>query len=113
MWRHPKYYKELRKRNKLDQAISNSHVIKDSSDRLERAPWSGPQASSFKHQTSSIKRQAHRDSSIKRQASSVEAQASSFKPQASSSMIREPRKSFTVPGPRASTMINVLLGCFT
>jgi hypothetical protein len=22
MWRHPKYYKELRKRNKLDQAIS-------------------------------------------------------------------------------------------
>ena len=22
MWKHPKYYKELRKRNKLDQAIS-------------------------------------------------------------------------------------------
>jgi len=24
MWRHPKYYKELRKRNKSDQAISNN-----------------------------------------------------------------------------------------
>ena len=25
MFRHPKYYKELRKRNKLDQAISYEH----------------------------------------------------------------------------------------
>ena len=40
-FKHPKYYKELRKRNKLDQAISDSHVIKDSSDRLERAPDPG------------------------------------------------------------------------
>ena len=27
MWRHPKYYKELRKRNKLDQAISESKTV--------------------------------------------------------------------------------------
>jgi hypothetical protein len=63
-----------------------------------------PQASSFKHQA----QQASRP-----QASSPKQQASSFKPQASSSMILEPRKSFTVPGPRAWTMINVLCGCFT
>ena len=54
-----------------------------------------------------------RSSSSKRQASSVEAQASSVKPQATSSMMREPRKSFTSPEPRAWTMINVLCGCFT
>ena len=58
MWRHPKYYKELRKlRNKSDQAISDSHVIKDSSDRLERAPGPGlkQQAASSKPQASSTK----------------------------------------------------------
>ena len=41
VFKHPNYYKELRKRNKSDQAISDSHVIKDSSDRLERAPGPG------------------------------------------------------------------------
>ena len=58
MFRHPNYYKELRKlRNKLDQAISDSHVIKDSSDRLERATGPGPkpQASSVKPQAASDK----------------------------------------------------------
>ena len=51
--------------------------------------------------------------SSKPQASSPKHKGSSSKPQASSSMIREPRKSFTVLGPRASAMINVLCGCFT
>ena len=56
MFHHPKYYKELRKRNKLDQVISNSYVIKDSSDKLERAPDPGlkPQASSSKPQATEI-----------------------------------------------------------
>ena len=109
MWRHPKYYKELRKlRNKLDQAISDSHVIKDSSDRLERATGPGP-----KLQATSNKPQAASSEKNRPQASSPKQQASSSKPQASSSMILEPRKSFTVPEPRASTMINVLCGCFT
>jgi len=69
MFRHPKYYKELRKlRNKSDQVISDSHVIKDSSDRLERAPGQGLklQASSDKLQASSSKL--------------VKPQATSFKP---------------------------------
>ena len=46
MFRHPKYYKELRKRNKLDQAISG-----DAHDgERERAPGPGPkpQATSYK-----------------------------------------------------------------
>ena len=46
MWRHPKYYKELRKRNKLDQVISSDTATAAS----ERAPGPGPkpQASSYK-----------------------------------------------------------------
>ena len=64
MWRHPKYYKELRKRNKLDQAISpEAH-----DGERERAPGPGlteTQASSGKRQAPSNKRQA---SSRKRQA---------------------------------------------
>ena len=103
MFRHPKYYKELRdagnelaKRNavKEDLACSGSSPARNKSDQVisnaeataasERAPGPG-----------------------------LKPQASSSKPQASSSKILEPRKSFTVPGPRASAMINVLCGCFT
>ncbi len=54
MWRHPKYYKELRKRNKSDQVISET---KPTGER-ERAPGQGlskkPQALSHKHQATSI-----------------------------------------------------------
>jgi len=32
MWRHPKYYKELRKRNKSDQAISHANSTRGPSD---------------------------------------------------------------------------------
>jgi len=88
MFRHPKYYKELRKRNKeearaqlkvpssnLDQAISpEAH-----DGERERAPGPGP------------KPQAPSESSNKPQASSPKQQASSSKPQASSSKILEPR----------------------
>ena len=56
MWHHPKYYKELRKRNKLDQAISSEAH----DGERERAPGPGlkPQASSGKLQAASHKRQA-------------------------------------------------------
>ena len=66
MFRHPKYYKELRKRNKSDQVISNAEATAAS----ERAPGPGlkPQASSSKPQASSTK--------------SIKPQATSFKPQA-------------------------------
>ena len=49
VFRHPKYYKELRKRNKLDQVISSE--VHDGA--RERAPGPGP-----KRQASSTKLQA-------------------------------------------------------
>ena len=73
-FKHPKYYKELRKRNKSDQVISKEPATAGN----QRSSWSGPKASSFKQQ-------AQRDSSFKRQASSDEQQASSDKPDAASS----------------------------
>ena len=57
MFRHPKYYKELRKlRNKSDQVISETKPTGDG----ERAPGQGlkPQAPSDKQQAASHKRQA-------------------------------------------------------
>jgi hypothetical protein len=79
MFRHPKYYKELRKlRNKLDQVISDEA----STEATSVHPDPGP-----KPQASSSKPQAPSESSIKPQASSPKQQASSSKPQASSSKI--------------------------
>ena len=79
MFRHPKYYKELRKRNKeearaqlkvpssnLDQAIS----LRSHDGERERAPDPGP-----KQQASSIKRQALKASGSKHQAPSSKHQA--------------------------------------
>ena len=70
-FKHPKFYKELRKRNKLDQVISKQQATASST----RAPDPGlkPQASSHKHQAPS-------DSSQELQASSPKQQASSDKP---------------------------------
>ena len=68
MWRHPKYYKELRKlRNKLDQAISpEAH-----DGERERAPGPGP------------KQQAASDSQVVNQVKlSSQSQAASTKLQA-------------------------------
>ena len=66
MFRHPKYYKELRKRNKSDQAIS----LSPGDGQVERSTGPGPklQAPSTKPQASSTKL--------------LEPQAPSVKPQA-------------------------------
>jgi len=64
-------------------------------------------------QATSSKPQAPSEPKNRSQASSPKQQASSLKPQATSSMIREPRKSFTDLGPRASAMINVFCGWAT
>ena len=66
-FKHPKYYKELRKRNKLDQAISDSP---ESRVRDSVRPGPGP-----KQQASSVKPQAPEDTSDKRQAPSSKRQA--------------------------------------
>jgi hypothetical protein len=58
MFRHPKYYKELRKlRNKLDQAISESKTV-DIGDSVRPGPGPKPQATSRKPQAPSGKHQA-------------------------------------------------------
>ena len=62
-FKHPKYYTELRKRNKSDQAISkpdNLEVV----DSVRPDPGHKPQASSSKRQASSAK-------PIKQQAASL------------------------------------------
>ena len=79
MFRHPKYYKELRKRNKeearaqlkvpssnLDQAISDEVSTEATSVRPDPGP---------KQQASSIKRQALKASGSKHQAPSSKHQA--------------------------------------
>ena len=55
-FKHPNYYKELRKRNKSDQAISNSSATAPA----QRAPGQGlkQQASSPKLEAASDKQQA-------------------------------------------------------
>jgi len=67
MFRHPKYYKELRKlRNKLDQAISDEAATAATSVRPGPGPkrqassnkLKEPQATSNKHQAPSSKHQA-------------------------------------------------------
>ena len=83
MWHHPKYYKELRKRNKSDQAISNAEATAAS----ERAsdPGLKQQASSPKPKGTSCpddKNQEQQASSHKPQAPSNKRQASSRKRQA-------------------------------
>ena len=66
MWKHPNYYKNLRKLARLrnrDQAISDN----DSTESRERAPGSGLKVSSSKQQAASNEDQA---SSVKHQATS-------------------------------------------
>jgi len=108
MFRHPKYYKELRKRNKLaesrqpvvggqqqsDQAISltladgcNSSVRPGPGLKLQAATHDLAEATGLKLQATSNKPQAPSSSKKRPQASSPKQQASSDKPQAASSKI--------------------------
>jgi len=68
-FKHPNYYKELRKRNKSDQVISKQQATASST----RAPGPGlkPQAPSDKHQALKLSNQPQ-VSSAKRQASQPE-----------------------------------------
>ena len=62
VFKHPKYYTELRKRNKSDQAISKE----SSTEENQRAPGQG-----LKQQASSAKPQASSTKLTKQQAASV------------------------------------------
>jgi hypothetical protein len=69
MFRHPKYYKELRQlRNKLDQSIS----LSPGDGQVERSTGPGPklQATSNKPQAASSEKNRPQASSPKQQASS-------------------------------------------
>ena len=66
VFKHPKYYTELRKRNKSDQAIS----LRAHDGERERATGPG-----LKPQASSVKPQAPEETSDKRQAPSSKHQA--------------------------------------
>ena len=97
MFRHPNYYKELRKRA-LDERNRDLHVrpISGSVDSAtnqaispmsDGSPRRRSPGSSSKQQAASHKHQASSSLSNKPQASSPKQQASSSKPQASSSKI--------------------------
>jgi hypothetical protein len=69
IFKHPRYYKELRKlRNKLDQAISDSVDPASGVDSVRPGPGPKPQASS-------VKPQAPEETNDKRQAPSSKPQA--------------------------------------
>jgi hypothetical protein len=90
MFRHPKYYKELRKRNKLDQVISDEASTEATSVHPDPGPKPqapGGELRSSEPQASSNKLQAPSSEKKEAQASSPKQQASSSRPQASSSKI--------------------------
>ena len=69
MWRHPKYYKELRKlRNKLDQTISDSVDPASGVDSVRSGPGPKQQASSVKPQAPEASSDKHQAPRHKRQA---------------------------------------------
>ena len=70
-FKHPKYYKELRKRNKSDQAISESKTV-DIGDSVRPDPG-------LKHQASSAKLTKHQAASVKPRGTSIKLQAASVK----------------------------------
>ena len=81
-FKHPKYYKELRKRNKSDRVISNAEATAAS----ERAPGQG-----LKQQATSQTKTSLSSESLKHQATSVKSLAARIKRQATSSKLRYPR----------------------
>ena len=89
VFKHPKYYTELRKRNKSDQAIS---LRESETSAGERAPGQG------------LKRQASSDKRIKQQATSVKPQAASFKLQAASYKLQDLRTTKKFHGARTEVL---------
>ena len=73
VFKHPKYYTELRKRNKSDQAIS----LRAHDGECERAPGQGHKLPGPRPISNANKGLIH-----KHQAASSKLQAASFKPQA-------------------------------
>jgi hypothetical protein len=81
-FKHPKYYKELRKRNKSDQAISDEASTEATACALVRATSNKPQATSNKQLRLKPQATKTQATSNKPQAPGRKAQASSHKRQA-------------------------------
>ena len=77
VFKHPKYYEELRRRREKENSKQQA-----SSDKQQAIDETVPHCDI---EEASDKRQADKDSSFKRQAASPEQQASSDKPEAASS----------------------------
>ena len=82
-FKHPKYYKELRTRNKSDQAISHSASTEANS---RRAPGQGLKLQAREDSTAN----STRGQVAEPQASSAKQQATSHKPQAPSDKHQAP-----------------------
>ena len=84
-FRHPKYYKELRKRNKSDQAISKPDT-REVVDSVRPDPGLKPQAASDKPQATQTRSEKDypSDKNQDPQAASDKLQARTHKPQAPS-----------------------------
>ena len=101
MFRHPKYYKELRKRNKSDQAIS----LKARDGECERATGPGHKLQAREDSTANSTRgqvaepQASSAKLFKIQATSIKPQATSVKLEATSDKLLDPGpfKKFQAP----------------
>ena len=90
MFKHPKYYKELRKRNKSDQAISlraHDGECERASDPGLKLP--GPRPISNANKGLIHKRQASSPKLLKHQATSLKPQAASLKLQATSLKLQD------------------------
>ena len=91
MFRHPKYYKELRKRNKSDQVISRG----DSTEAGRRSPDPGHKLQAREDSTANSTRgqvaepQASSAKLTKQQAASVKPRGTSIKLQAASIKLRD------------------------
>ena len=83
MFRHPKYYKELRKRNKEEARaqlkVPSSNLDQVISDEASTEATSVHPDPGLKQQASSSKRVKHQAASVKPQATSVKLQATSVK----------------------------------
>ena len=71
VFKHPKFYKELRKRNNLDQAISG----KNSTECKTRSPGPGQTSSVIPEASSSSSSSSDKQQAVKSQAINSQAQA--------------------------------------
>ena len=102
-FKHPKYYKELRKlRNKLDQAISHANSTRGPSDVRPDPGLKLPGPSPISNANKGLihKRQASSPKLLKHQATSIKPQAASVKLKPASVKLHDPKTTKKFHGTR-------------